>query len=205
MLPLHLSILVHPKTYQQLIMLPYHKSVVTQGSTEQAVRAWHSVHLHDNYCLKPTITGKQNVESLVARGSSWFTDQSMLILSPMVLNWSWPKGQDCAQKWPKWVSSAGRLCGPLEKLEKLSHSRGDRSRATAPSRWKESTERGPLDTALGRCSQHVPPAGVPEADPGHAIETMSLSWPGSNSEYSQEREVWESLIGLLPPSRPSPR
>ncbi|KAI3355289.1 hypothetical protein L3Q82_018144 [Scortum barcoo] len=48
-------------------------------------------------------------------------------------------------------------------------------------------------------------------DPGHAGETMSLGWPGNASESPLEeleevsgvREVWASLLRLLPP-RPGP-
>ncbi|KAI3373544.1 hypothetical protein L3Q82_022135 [Scortum barcoo] len=48
-------------------------------------------------------------------------------------------------------------------------------------------------------------------DPGHAGETMSLGWPGNASgsppeeleEVSGVREVWASLLRLLPP-RPGP-
>ncbi|KAI3367070.1 hypothetical protein L3Q82_009271 [Scortum barcoo] len=55
-----------------------------------------------------------------------------------------------------------------------------RSRAAAPSHREESAEVAwssvsdapGLDASLGRCSRHVPPGG----GPGHAGETMSLSW-----------------------------
>ncbi|KAI3366216.1 hypothetical protein L3Q82_010047, partial [Scortum barcoo] len=65
----------------------------------------------------------------------------------------------------------------------------------------------PLDASLGRCSRHVPPGGGPGEDPGHAGETMSLGWPGNASgvppeeleEVSGVREVWASLLRLLPP------
>ncbi|KAI3351986.1 hypothetical protein L3Q82_020805 [Scortum barcoo] len=59
----------------------------------------------------------------------------------------------------------------------------------------------------------VPPGGgLGEEDPGHAGETMSLGWPGNASprvppeeleEVSGVREVWASLLRLLPP-RPGP-
>ncbi|KAI3369117.1 hypothetical protein L3Q82_025441 [Scortum barcoo] len=50
-----------------------------------------------------------------------------------------------------------------------------------------------------------------EEDPGHAGETMPLGWPGNASgspleeleEVSGVREVWASLLRLLPP-RPGP-
>lgn len=38
-------------------------------------------------------------------------------------------------------------------------------------------------------------------DPGHAGETLSLSWPGSASEeleVSEVREIWASALRLLP-------
>ncbi|KAI3356054.1 hypothetical protein L3Q82_017168 [Scortum barcoo] len=66
-------------------------------------------------------------------------------------------------------------------------------------------------TSLGRCSRHVPPGGSPWKDPGHAGETMSLGWPGNAyrvppeelEEVSGVREVWTSLLRLLP-RRPGP-
>ncbi|KAI3376467.1 hypothetical protein L3Q82_016926 [Scortum barcoo] len=67
------------------------------------------------------------------------------------------------------------------------------------------------ECSVRRCSRHVPPGGGPGEDPGHAGETMSLSWPGNASgvppeeleEVSGVREVWASLLRLLPP-RPGP-
>ncbi|KAI3372226.1 hypothetical protein L3Q82_022667 [Scortum barcoo] len=53
---------------------------------------------------------------------------------------------------------------------------------------------------------------APVEDPGHAGETMSLGWPGNAfgdpppeelEEVSGVREVWASLLRLLPP-RPGP-
>lgn len=38
--------------------------------------------------------------------------------------------------------------------------------------------------SLGRCSRQIPLGGVPEADPGHIGETLSLGWAGRNFEYS---------------------
>ncbi|XP_061622105.1 furin (paired basic amino acid cleaving enzyme) a isoform X2 [Phyllopteryx taeniolatus] len=58
---------------------------------------------------------------------------------------------------------------------------------------------------------HVPPGGDPGDDPGHAGETTSFGWPGNAlgsppeelDEVAGEREVWTSLLKLLPP-RPYP-
>ena len=51
----------------------------------------------------------------------------------------------------------------------------------------------------------------PWEDPGHVGETMSLGWPGNASgppeeleEVAGDRDVWVSLLKLLPP-RPNPR
>ncbi|KAK0141060.1 hypothetical protein N1851_021942 [Merluccius polli] len=53
------------------------------------------------------------------------------------------------------------------------------------------------DASLVRCSGHIPLVGDLGEDPGHAGETMSLY------EVAGEREVWASLLRLLPP-RPDP-
>ncbi|KAI3377170.1 hypothetical protein L3Q82_009082 [Scortum barcoo] len=60
---------------------------------------------------------------------------------------------------------------------------------------------------LGRCSRRVPPGGGLGEDPGHAGETMSLelAWERLGipleelEEVSGVREVWASLLRLLPP------
>ena len=47
---------------------------------------------------------------------------------------------------------------------------------------------------------HLQLGGGPGADPGHAAEIMSLSWlPEELTEAAGEREVWASLLKLLPP------
>ena len=54
--------------------------------------------------------------------------------------------------------------------------------------------------------EHVPPVGDSGEDPGHTGETMPLSWPGNTSKFlwkeldkvAGEREVWASLLSLLP-------
>ncbi|MED6241891.1 hypothetical protein ATANTOWER_029426 [Ataeniobius toweri] len=59
---------------------------------------------------------------------------------------------------------------------------------------------------LRRCSRHVPPGGGPRDGPGHAGGTMFLGWPGNAlgsppeelEEVSGERDVWASLLSLLP-------
>ncbi|KAI3353433.1 hypothetical protein L3Q82_019951, partial [Scortum barcoo] len=65
-----------------------------------------------------------------------------------------------------------------------------------------------LDACLGRCSRHVPPGGGPGEDPGHSLERLCLSAglgtprvpPGEElKEVSGVREVWASLLRLLPP------
>ena len=60
-----------------------------------------------------------------------------------------------------------------------------------------------------KCSGHVPLVD-PGEDPGHAGETMSrLAWERLGipqeelDEVAREREVWASLLRLLPP-RPDP-
>ena len=61
-----------------------------------------------------------------------------------------------------------------------------------------------------RCSRHVPLGGDPGEDPGHVGETMSLGWerlgvpPEELEEVAGDRDVWVSLLKLLPP-RPDPR
>ncbi|KAI3377437.1 hypothetical protein L3Q82_008415 [Scortum barcoo] len=63
----------------------------------------------------------------------------------------------------------------------------------------------------GRCSRHVPPGGGLGEDPGHAGEdyVSRLAWerlgvpPEELEEVSGVREVWASLLRLLPP-RPGP-
>ncbi|TWW56604.1 hypothetical protein D4764_08G0005910 [Takifugu flavidus] len=68
----------------------------------------------------------------------------------------------------------------------------------------------PLDASLVRCSGHVPPVG----DPGKTQDTLErlclstgLGTPGDPpdelEEVAGEREVWASLLRLLPP-RPDP-
>ncbi|KAI3370963.1 hypothetical protein L3Q82_023612 [Scortum barcoo] len=72
-----------------------------------------------------------------------------------------------------------------------------------------------ISDAPGRLPREVfqacPTGRRPREDPGHAGETMSLGWPGNASdpppeeleEVSGVREVWASLLRLLPP-RPGP-
>uniref|UniRef100_A0A672J4N9 Optineurin n=1 Tax=Salarias fasciatus TaxID=181472 RepID=A0A672J4N9_SALFA len=50
-----------------------------------------------------------------------------------------------------------------------------------------------LDASLGRFSGHVPPGGHPGEDPGHAGETMSLSWPGN--ALGSSRKSWRKCLG----------
>ncbi|KAI3377001.1 hypothetical protein L3Q82_000226 [Scortum barcoo] len=106
-----------------------------------------------------------------------------------------------------------------DRGEKLGHSGGARSREPLLLQHREesaevawaSVSDAPWDASLGRCSRHVPPGGDLGEDPGHAGETMSLGWPGNASgspwkswkEVSGVREVWASLLRLLPP-RPGP-
>jgi len=60
-----------------------------------------------------------------------------------------------------------------------------------------------------RCSGHVPLGGDPGEDPGHVGETMSLGWPGNAlgapreelEEVAGDRDVWVSLLKLLPPCK----
>ena len=62
------------------------------------------------------------------------------------------------------------------------------------------------------CSGHVPLGGDLGEDPGHVGETLSLGWPGNASrsppeeleEVARNRDVWVSLLKLLPP-RSNPR
>jgi len=64
----------------------------------------------------------------------------------------------------------------------------------------------------GRLPGEVFRAPDPGEDPGHVGETMSLCWPGNASgsppeeleEVAGDRDVWASLLKLLPP-RPDPR
>ncbi|MEQ2288888.1 hypothetical protein AMECASPLE_027512 [Ameca splendens] len=70
--------------------------------------------------------------------------------------------------------------------------------------WLKGRGMPPLDAFLGRCSRHLTPGG----GPGDAGGTMSLGWPGNAlgsplEEVSEERDVWVSLLSLLPP-RPGP-
>ncbi|KAI3365316.1 hypothetical protein L3Q82_010406, partial [Scortum barcoo] len=104
--------------------------------------------------------------------------------------------------------------------EKLSHSGGARSRAAAPSHREESAEvawasglisDAPLDASLGRCSRRVPPGEGPVGRPRTRWRdyVSRLAWerlgipPEELEEVSGVREVWASLLRLLPP-RPGP-
>ncbi|KAI3366230.1 hypothetical protein L3Q82_010039, partial [Scortum barcoo] len=70
----------------------------------------------------------------------------------------------------------------------------------------------PLDASLGRCSRHVPPGGGPgkTQDARWRDYVSQLAWellgvpPEELEEVSGVREVWASLLRLLPPARPSP-
>ncbi|KAI3355041.1 hypothetical protein L3Q82_017918 [Scortum barcoo] len=91
-------------------------------------------------------------------------------------------------------------------------------RAAAPSRiersqlrWLGHLFRVPPGRLPREVFQACPTGRRPGEDPGHAGETMSLSWPGNAygippeelEEVSGVREVWASLLRLLPP-RPGP-
>ncbi|MED6259502.1 hypothetical protein ATANTOWER_024072 [Ataeniobius toweri] len=64
-----------------------------------------------------------------------------------------------------------------------------------------------LDALLRRCSRHITPGRGPWDGPGHAGGTISLGWPGNAlgsptevlEKVSGERDIWVSLLSLLPP------
>ncbi len=125
---------------------------------------------------------------------------SKFLLSPMVMSCgSWWKGQDPGYRRLKWAFSAGWLGAFLEIRW------GAQSRAADPRHREESAE-------VARAS--VPWGGVPGAS--HREETRGrprtrwrdyVSWlaqrrlgipPEEHEEESREREVWASLLRLLP-------
>ncbi|KAI3357885.1 hypothetical protein L3Q82_016265 [Scortum barcoo] len=126
----------------------------------------------------PDRRGEEGAESRKARLSR-FTGQSTFPPSPMVMNFG--------------------AAAPSHREEE-----------SAEVAWASVSD-APWSASLGRCSRHVPPGGGLGEDPGHAGETMSLGWPGNASrvppeeleEVSGVREVWASLLRLLPP-RPGP-
>ncbi len=78
-------------------------------------------------------------------------------------------------------------------------------------RWLGHLFRMPPESLPGEVFRARPTGRRPREDPGHAGGIMSPEWPGNASvsppekqeEVSREREVWASLLRLLPP-RPVP-
>lgn len=66
--------------------------------------------------------------------------------------------------------------------------RHPREAQVAPPRWEELFGASGHDASLGRCSRHPYLGG----DPGHAGETIHLSWPGNDTGWSQ-RSWWRWL------------